>query len=127
VQRMHYSGSYVAASRRYGMFIDTPHGPDLIGVAVFAVPAQARVLTNPFPDLAPSLNQFVGSTYWSRSGGSLPVAHRASTGMDPLAGADPVIAGGIAAAGRRPTARVTTYIHRRAYIGRSVARRSGAG
>ena len=53
VQRMHYSGSYVAASRRYGMFIDTPHGPDLIGVAVFAVPAQARVLTNVFPDLAP--------------------------------------------------------------------------
>jgi len=53
VERMHYSGSYVAASRRYGMFIDTPHGPDLIGVAVFAVPAQARVHTNVFPDLAP--------------------------------------------------------------------------
>jgi len=53
VERMHYSGSYVAASRRYGMFLRTPDGSDLVGVAVFAVPAQARVLTNVFPDLAP--------------------------------------------------------------------------
>jgi hypothetical protein len=53
VERMHYSGSYVAASRRYGMFLHTPDGPDLVGVAVFAVPAQARVLTNVFPDLEP--------------------------------------------------------------------------
>jgi hypothetical protein len=53
VERMHYSGSYVAASRRYGMFIHTPDGPDLVGVAVFAVPAQARVLTNVFPELVP--------------------------------------------------------------------------
>jgi hypothetical protein len=53
VERMHYSGSYVAASRRYGMFIDTPGGPDLVGVAVFAIPAQAKVLTNVFPDLRP--------------------------------------------------------------------------
>jgi hypothetical protein len=50
---MHYSASYVAASRRYGMFIDTPDGLDLVGVAVFAVPAQARVLTNVFPELRP--------------------------------------------------------------------------
>ncbi len=53
VERMHYSGTYVAASRRYGMFIHTPDGPDLVGVAVFGIPAQSRVLTNVFPDLAP--------------------------------------------------------------------------
>ena len=53
VERMHYSRSYVAASRRYGMFIRTPDGPDLVGVAVFAIPAQARVLTNVFPELRP--------------------------------------------------------------------------
>lgn len=53
VERMHYSGSYVAASRRYGMFIRTPDGLDLVGVAVFAIPAQAKVLTNVFPDLRP--------------------------------------------------------------------------
>jgi hypothetical protein len=41
VERMHYSGSYVAASRRYGMFLHTDDGPDLVGVAVFAIPAQA--------------------------------------------------------------------------------------
>lgn len=53
VERMHYSGSYVVASRRYGMFIHTSDGPDLVGVAVFAIPAQAKVLTNVFPDLRP--------------------------------------------------------------------------
>jgi hypothetical protein len=53
VERMHYSATYVAASRRYGMFIRTADGPDLVGVAVFAIPAQARVLTNVFPDLVP--------------------------------------------------------------------------
>jgi hypothetical protein len=47
------TGNYVAASRRYGMFIRTPDGPDLVGVAVFAVPAQAKVLTNVFPELRP--------------------------------------------------------------------------
>ena len=35
---MHYSASYVAASRRYGMFIRTPDGLDLVGVAVFGIP-----------------------------------------------------------------------------------------
>jgi hypothetical protein len=53
VETMHYSGSYVAARRRYGMFIHTPDGPDLVGVAVFAIPPQSRVLTNVFPDLVP--------------------------------------------------------------------------
>jgi hypothetical protein len=53
VERMHYSGSYVAASRRYGMFFHTDDGPELVGVAVFAIPAQSRVLTNVFPELTP--------------------------------------------------------------------------
>ena len=53
VERMHYSGSYVAASRRYGMFLHTEDEPDLVGVAVFAIPAQAKVLTNVFPELRP--------------------------------------------------------------------------
>ncbi|WP_173062191.1 Mom family adenine methylcarbamoylation protein [Phytohabitans houttuyneae] len=53
VESMHYSRSYVAASRRYGMFIHTGDGRDLVGVAVFAIPAQSRVLTNVFPGLEP--------------------------------------------------------------------------
>jgi len=53
VEQMHYSGSYVAASRRYGMFIQTRDGLDLVGVAIFAIPVQPRVLTNVFPDLTP--------------------------------------------------------------------------
>ncbi len=53
VERMHYSATYVAASRRYGMFIRTSVGLDLVGVAVFAIPAQAKVLTNVFPELRP--------------------------------------------------------------------------
>ena len=49
----HYSGTYPAASRRFGLFINDVNGPDLVGVAVFGIPAQAAVLTNVFPDLAP--------------------------------------------------------------------------
>lgn len=46
----HYSGTYPAASRRYGLrYADGA----LVGVAVFGIPAQAAVLTNVFPDLAP--------------------------------------------------------------------------
>jgi hypothetical protein len=37
------------------MFIHTPDGPDLVGVAVFGISAQPRVLTNVFPDLAQTL------------------------------------------------------------------------
>jgi hypothetical protein len=53
VTRHHYSGSYPAASRRYGLYVDTEAGPDLVGVAVFGIPVQVRVLTNVFPDLEP--------------------------------------------------------------------------
>lgn len=45
----HYSGSYPAASQRYGLFT----GGRLVGVLVFGIPAQAKVLTNVLPGLAP--------------------------------------------------------------------------
>jgi hypothetical protein len=76
---MHYSGSYVAASRRYGMFLHTPDGPDLVGVAVFAVPAQARVLTNVFPDLEPYTQSLeLAGSCWKAS---RKHPHRPSTAM----------------------------------------------
>jgi hypothetical protein len=53
IQHAYLTGNYVAASRRYGMFIHTPDGPDLVAVAVVAIPAQARVLTNVFSELRP--------------------------------------------------------------------------
>jgi hypothetical protein len=49
----HYSGTYPAASRRYGLFLLEPTGPELVGVAVFGIPAQAKVLTGVFPHLEP--------------------------------------------------------------------------
>lgn len=45
----HYSGTYPAASRRYGLF----RGGALVGVAVYSVPAQVAVLSGPLPDLEP--------------------------------------------------------------------------
>jgi hypothetical protein len=47
----HYSGSYPAASQRYGL-VELAAGR-LAGVAVLSVPAQARVLTGVFADLEP--------------------------------------------------------------------------
>lgn len=49
----HYSGTYPAAARRFGLFLDTGEGLDLVGVAVFGIPPSAAVLTNVFPDLEP--------------------------------------------------------------------------
>jgi hypothetical protein len=49
VERHHYSGSYPAASQRYGLF----ERDQLVGVAVLSVPVRAEVLTGPFPDLVP--------------------------------------------------------------------------
>ncbi|NKY05623.1 hypothetical protein HF998_01185, partial [Cellulomonas hominis] len=49
----HYSGTYPAAAARYGLYLHEPDGPALVGVAVFGIPAQAKVLTAVFPDLAP--------------------------------------------------------------------------
>src|SRR6266487_3129473 len=48
-ERRHYSASYPAALQRYGLWLHQR----LVGVAVFSVPAQAKVLTNVFPDLLP--------------------------------------------------------------------------
>jgi hypothetical protein len=73
VTRHHYSGTYPAAARRFGMFLDVGDGPDLLGVAVFGIPAQAKVLTNVFPDLEP----YVASLELSRLVLEGPVtAHR---------------------------------------------------
>jgi hypothetical protein len=48
VERHHYSGSYPAASQRYGLF----ERDQLVGVAVLSVPVRAAVLTGVFPKLA---------------------------------------------------------------------------
>ncbi len=44
VLRHHYSGSYPAARRRFGLF----KGEDLVGVAVFSHPCNERTITNVF-------------------------------------------------------------------------------
>lgn len=49
VVRHHYSGTFPAASRRYGLF----RAGALVGVAVYSIPAQAAVLTGPLPGLEP--------------------------------------------------------------------------
>jgi hypothetical protein len=63
----HYSGSFPAARRSYGLYLTgtaptdpttppDPHAPedsDLVGVAVFGIPVRRAVLTNPLPDLQP--------------------------------------------------------------------------
>lgn len=49
VETNHYSGSYPAASRRYGLF----DGDEMLGVAVFGIPVQTKLLTGTFPELQP--------------------------------------------------------------------------
>lgn len=49
VQRHHYAGTWPAAIHRLGLF----DGDVLVGVAVYASPVQAKVLTNMFPELEP--------------------------------------------------------------------------
>lgn len=53
VVRHHYSGTYPAAVKRYGLFVDDGSDDPLVGVAVFGVPMSTRVLTNVFPGLEP--------------------------------------------------------------------------
>jgi hypothetical protein len=77
VVEAHYSGTYPAASRRYGLWAATSAGPLLAGVAVFGIPAQARVLTNVFPGLVPytqalELSRFVLTSDLDQDG--VPVA-----------------------------------------------------
>jgi len=52
----HYSGSYPAASLRFGLFDQAAgqaEGQALVGAAVLSVPTSRRVLTNVFPGLEP--------------------------------------------------------------------------
>lgn len=53
VTRHHYSGSYPAARWRFGLF----EGSELVGVAVFSVPAGAHVLGQAFGDAAPDCTE----------------------------------------------------------------------
>lgn len=46
----HYSGTWPAAARRYGLFDEVG---DLLGVCVLGIPMSAAVLSNVFPDLEP--------------------------------------------------------------------------
>lgn len=47
----HYSRSWPATSQRYGLFHVSAGELELAGVAVFGVPVQKKVLTQPLPDL----------------------------------------------------------------------------
>lgn len=87
VTRHHYSGTYPAAARRFGLFLDTTCGPDLLGVAVFGIPAQVRVLTNVFPTLEP----YVASLELSRFvlEGDSPVRATGRAERRPVAGRAP--------------------------------------
>lgn len=50
----HYSGTYPAAARRYGLYYRSRESEAvLVGVAVFSIPTSRKVLTNPLPDLEP--------------------------------------------------------------------------
>ena len=59
VETHHYSASFPVARLRYGLY----RGPHLEGVAVLGVPARARVLTRPFPDLVPYAESLVLSRF----------------------------------------------------------------
>lgn len=50
----HYLSTFPADKVRFGLYFDDPEvGRDLVGVAVYGIPASRRVLTNLFPDLEP--------------------------------------------------------------------------
>lgn len=53
IEQHHYSGSYVAALARYGLYDLAGEGTPLVGVAVLSNPTNVAVLENPFPDLEP--------------------------------------------------------------------------
>lgn len=60
----HYSASYPSASRRLGLYSRLPgEQRQLCGVAVFGVPAGARVLTSTLPDLEPHRESLVCSRF----------------------------------------------------------------
>lgn len=77
VVRHHYSGSYPAASRRFGLFVDDDCDDPLVGVAVFGIPMSTRALTNVYPDLEPvaeslELSRFVLEGERGSSSGRAP-------------------------------------------------------
>lgn len=51
IVRHHYSASYPSAKYRFGLF----EAGELVGVLVYSIPMQDAVLTNPFPDLEPTV------------------------------------------------------------------------
>ncbi len=53
VTQLHYSGSYPAATQRYGLFDLAGQAARLVGAAVLSVPASRSVLTAVFPSLEP--------------------------------------------------------------------------
>ena len=53
VTGLHYSGTYPAATQRYGLFDLTGQAARLLGAAVLSVPASKTVLTAVFPRLEP--------------------------------------------------------------------------
>lgn len=71
----HYSGTYPAAARRYALYYwDSGASRHLVGVAVFGIPVQAKVLTGVLPDLQPysqalELSRFVLEGEPQRRGG----------------------------------------------------------
>lgn len=56
VERHHYSGTFPAARFRIGLF----ERAELVGVAVFSVPARDAVTASVFPDLAPAARVELG-------------------------------------------------------------------
>ncbi|MET8006209.1 hypothetical protein [Nonomuraea glycinis] len=58
VTTRHYSGTYPAASLRYGLYDLTTGQQQLVGAAVLSIPATAATLTNVFPDLEPYAESF---------------------------------------------------------------------
>ena len=82
VIQTHYSQTFPVASQQFGLFLNTPAALDLLGVAVFGIPANSKVLTNVFPGLAPyteslELSRFVLEGDRPTQDGSPAVAGRA--------------------------------------------------
>jgi hypothetical protein len=67
VTRLHYSGTYPAASQRYGLFNLTRGMAELVGVAVLSVPSSRSVLTSVFPRLEPYAESRLNSSGSSSS------------------------------------------------------------
>ena len=87
----HYSGSYVSAKYRFGVWQLRPlagqrdwAGPRLAGVAVLSTPMNKKVLTTVYPGLEPFLNRGPASTHSYRTRRSRPVGLPGDGIVDPL-------------------------------------------